>query len=98
MALTEIQRPTKAQFYGHLQSIATEMNNIMHRWRDSAEFIGRVQTTDLDTMGVSDTDGSRTDLVEFRQAINDMIAVWDGDAVTPSTAPGDVCDKIRKMR
>lgn len=96
MALTELQLPTKESFYGNLQHAAKEMDNLMDRWKNLAEFIGMVGTADLDAMGVA-AGQVRTDLVEFRTVLNEMLALYNGDAVTPTNAPNTVIDKIRMM-
>ena len=97
MALTELQLPTKVLFYSELQEAATQINRLMHVWRDLAEFISNVDTVDLDSMGVA-TGQVRTDLGEFRTAIEELIAFFDGTATTQSVVPASVIDKIRRMR
>ncbi len=97
MALTEIQLPTKDLFYNNLQEAATQMNLLMSKWRDLAEFIGRVDAADLTEIGVP-TGQARTDLTGFRTAINEFLAFYDGTAQTQTVVPGDVVDKIRRMR
>lgn len=96
MALTELQLPTKADFYRNIQHAATEMDNLIQRWRNLAEFIGLVDVDDLDAMGVA-TGAVRTDLVEFRTVLNEVIALYDGSAVTPTNPPNAVIDKVRMM-
>jgi hypothetical protein len=96
MALTELQLPLKNQFYSNLQSAANKMNSLMHTWADLSEFIGLVQTADLDAMGIP-SGQVRTDLTNFRQALQDMLSLWEGNPVTPTNSPSDVIDKIRSM-
>ncbi len=97
MALTELQLPTKSNFYGVLQSAATEMDNLILRWKNMAEFIAMVETSDLDAMGV-DTGQVRTDLNNFKVVIDEIVSLYEGNAVTPVNAPNAVIDKIRAMR
>jgi hypothetical protein len=96
MALTELQLPTKAAFYGTMQSAASKMNNLMKQWEDLAEFIGFVGTADLDAMGVA-TGQVRTDLTAFRTVMNELVAFFKGTSTTQTEIPADVVDKIRSM-
>jgi len=96
MALTELQLPTKENFYNKLQHAATEMDNLMMRWRNLSEFIAMMETSDLDAMGVA-TGQLRIDLVDFRILLNEIIALYDGNSVTPTKTPSAVIDKIRMM-
>lgn len=95
MALTELQLPTKATFYGRLQSVASEMDQIMQRWADMAEFIAEVDSSDLDAMGVA-AGQVRTDLVDFRVAMEEVVAFYQGTPTTATKAPDGVVDKIRR--
>ncbi len=96
MALTELQLPTKVVFYAKLQAAATEMDRIMIKWQSLAEFVGNISTDDLDTMTVA-SGQVRTDLGEFRTMIDEVISLWEGNAVTPTNTPSAVVDKIRSM-
>jgi len=97
MALTELQLPTKELFYHELQEAATQMNRLMNNWRDLAEFLENVGVTDLDTMTVA-AGAVRTDLVNFRIAINEFLSFFDGTASIQTVIPADIVDKIRRMR
>ena len=97
MALTELQLPTKDAFYRRLQGAANEMDTVMTRWKNLSEFIGMVAIPgDLDAMGVA-SGQVRTDLGDFRVAIDEMISLWEGNDVSPANAPNTVIDKIRSM-
>ena len=96
MALTELQLPSKETFYRAVRGAATEMDNLMNKWRNLSEYIGFVGTVDLDAMGVAPGQ-VRTDLTNFRTAINELLDAWDGNAVTPTNVPADVVDKIRNI-
>lgn len=98
MALTELQLPSKDLFYSELQDAATQMNRLMGTWSDLAEFISTVENVDLDSMGVATTGTVRTDLVNFRTAIEEFLAFFNGTATTQTVTPSDVIDKIRRMR
>ena len=39
MTLTELQLPEKTAFYRNISHAATEMDNLMIRWKNLAEFI-----------------------------------------------------------
>jgi hypothetical protein len=55
-----------------------------------------MSTADLDAMGIP-SGQIRTDLVEFRQVLEDMVALWENNAVTPQNNPEQTVDKIRRM-
>ena len=96
MALTELQRPTKDNFYRSLQNAASQMDNLMGHWANLAEFVGFVDTADLDAMGVA-AGQVRTDLVNFRTVMNEIVAFYKGTATTQTNVPATVVDKIRTM-
>jgi len=94
MALTEIQLPNKSNFYAKLQDAANKLDKTMSEYKRIAEFIDRMDSSDLDAMTV-EAGQARTDLVAFKQAINDMLSLWDGNSVTPTIAPSEAIDRIR---
>ena len=96
MVLTELQLPTKVHFYNRLQAAANEMDNVMNTWKNLAEFIDKVTVADMDAMGVA-SGQLRTDLAAFRQAIDDVIALYEGGSVAPTSAPNSVIDNIRSI-
>lgn len=96
MALTELQLPDKLVFYAKLQASATEMNRLIDKWKNIAEFIGMVDNADLDAMGVP-LGQVRTDMIAFRTVMDEMISFYEGNAVTQTNAPNAVVDKVRSM-
>jgi len=96
MALTELQLPVKVNFYAKIQAAATEMDRLMDRWKNLSIFLARMQAVDLDAMSVA-TGEVRTDLVEFRTAIDEMLSLYAGNDVAPTNTPKDVIIKIRSM-
>ena len=96
MALTNLQRPTKEMFENNLQRIADEMSRMMTSWELAAEFINDVETSDLTTMGITDA-GSISTMQDLKQAVNDIITLFNGTTVTPIKTPKEVMDKIRRM-
>jgi hypothetical protein len=68
----------------------------MTRWANLAEFVALVDTADLDAMGVP-TGQVRTDMVEFRTVLEEMVSLYSGNAIDPATAPNAVIDKIRAI-
>lgn len=97
MAMTELQLPNKDAFFVKLQDAATRMDRIMMEWASIGDFIGAMDAGDLDSMGVA-MGAVRTDLIAFRTAINEILALWEGEAVSaPSISPRAVVDKIRFM-
>jgi len=97
MPLTELQLPTKQTLYNQLQVSASEMNELMHRWADIASFVNSMTTADLDAIGVPTDDNTRSDMVDYRNAILEMVSFWNGNSVTPVKPPVDVVGKIRRM-
>ena len=98
MALTELQLPTKANFFQSLQNAATQMDHLIARWDAMAEFIGRVETGDLDAMVPPVAPGVvRSDLIDFRTALNEVIAFYKGTSTTQTVIPADVIDQIRAI-
>jgi hypothetical protein len=96
MALTELQLPAKDRFYRALQGAATEMDSLMTRWANLAEFVALVETADLDAMEVP-VGQVRTDMVDFRTVLEEMVSLYNGDSVVPTNAPNEVIDKIRAI-
>jgi len=96
MALTELQLPTKAQFYSNVQSAATNIDGLMATYKKMAEFLAKMDTSDLDAMGIA-AGQVRTDLVDFRVAVNEIIALYNGTATTPTKNPATVMAAIRRM-
>lgn len=96
MALTELQRPDKTRLYNDLQRIANEMYRHLLSWEAASDFINDIETADLDAIGVP-TGDIRTDMVDLRQAVDDITAIFNGTAVTPAKSPKDIINKIRKM-
>jgi hypothetical protein len=96
MPLTELQLPTKESFYNVIRLNASEMDRLMNEWGQLAEFIAKMDNTDMDAMGVA-TGQVRTDLVEFRTVLDEMISFYRGNPVTATNAPDAVIDKVRRM-
>jgi len=96
MALTELQLPEKQRFYANLQSAATKMDNLMIQFENIAEFIGFVDSADLDAMNVP-AGQVRTDLVNFRTIMNELVDFYKGTSTTQTQVPANIVDKIRSM-
>ena len=96
MALTELQMPTKENFYANVRHAASEMNNLMKRWEDMAEFLGKMGVADLDAIGVA-AGQVRTDLVDFRIVVEEQLELYNGSAVTPTKNASAVIDNLRTM-
>jgi len=97
MTLTELQLPSKDEFYANLQSLATSMNRLMDEWRNAADFIEDFDSNDLDTMGVP-AGQVRTDLIDLRTILNEMHDFYTGTATTQTKVPEAIVDKIRRMK
>ena len=96
MALTELQLPAKDNFYRKIQNAASQMDQLMQTWENIAEFIGNVDATDLDAMGVA-SGQVRIDLVDFRVVLNETVDFYKGTSLTQTKVPADLIDKIRSM-
>ena len=96
MALTELQLPAKLDFYNTLQNVAGEISAAKHRWGLVAAFINRMDASDLDAVGVA-VGVVRTDLVDLKNLLNEIVALLNNQSVTPVKNPQEVVDKIRKM-
>lgn len=88
MALTELQLPVKDQFYRNCQGVASQAINMSLRWNEISEFIQTVTAADLDAMGI-DAGQVRTDLVDFRASLNNIVAAIQAEEAS--------LDKIRTM-
>lgn len=74
MALNEVQEMTKEDFYHNLRTVATEVSRYGIRWDEMAEFLERMDGTDLTNMGVPSN--LTTLIVDYRtalQAVRDVI-------------------------
>ena len=95
MALTEIQLPNKSNFYAKIQDAANKLDKVMDEYKRISDFINRMDTADLDAMGVA-AGQARTDLIAFKTAIIQILSLWDGNAVAgPTISPKEVIDRIR---
>ena len=96
MALTELQLPVKSDLYNTVQNVAGEVSNAKHRWGLIASFLNSMGTDDLDAIGVA-TGQVRTDLINLRVMLNEIIALLNNEAVTPTNDPQTVIDNLRKI-
>ena len=96
MALTELQLPNKVDFYNNIQNVAGEISSAMHRWGLVASFVNRMETSDLDAMSIA-SGVVRSDLVDLKNLLNNFVALWGNQAVTPTKNPQTVVDSIRKI-
>lgn len=96
MALTELQLPTKADFYNNLQGSAGELIRVMVRYELLTSFLGKLETADWDAMGIP-TGQVRVDILNFKNTVDDFVNLWHNNAVTPANAPQDITDEIRRM-
>lgn len=97
MAMTELQMPDKNEFYVKIKDTASRMRKTLNEWEALMEFVGEMGTVELDSMGVPAGE-VRTDLVNFRSALNDLISLWNGNAVSaPTVSPLDAINKVRAM-
>ena len=96
MALTELQLPTKVNFYGNLQGVADEAYRFINKCESASDFIADIDTADLDAMGVG-AGQVRTDLIDLKNVLAEIVTMLNGGAVTPAKTPKDVIDKIRHM-
>ena len=95
MALTELQMPIKQVLYGHINSKARSITNHMAEWKLFAEFLADMGPSDL--TGINVPADVQTDLAKFRTALNEIISLFEGNAVTPTNNPKDVMDLCRAL-
>ena len=96
MALTELQLPSKTDFYNVISNTAGEISQAMHRWGKVADFINRMGASDLDAIGAA-TGQVRTDIVNLRILLNELNDLWNNEAVTPTNDPQAVVEELRKI-
>jgi len=97
MALTELQLPEKTNFYNTVRHAATEMDNLMHRWSNLVEMINKMETADFNAMSIA-TGQVRTDLIDFKVVLNEVVAFYEGIATTQTNIPSNIIDKIRAIK
>jgi len=96
MALTEIQKPDKLDFYANVRAIAIEVKRVQLRWNEASEFLAGMGAADMDAMGIP-AGQIRTDLANFRTALEEVVSLLGGSAVAPTNNPEAVMDKLRQM-
>ena len=96
MALTDLQLPVKSDLYNTVQNVAGEVSSAKHRWGLIAAFLNSMATADLDAIGVA-SGQVRTDLVNLRIMLNEIVALLNNESVTPTNDPQTVIDNLRKM-
>jgi len=96
MALNDAQIPSKSTLYSVIQSVATDLNRMVNRLSDLSEFLQRMDTADLDAIGVPSTD-IRSQLVAFRVMLDELVRFLNGDSVTPTNDPSTVIDMFRRI-
>lgn len=96
MALTEIQIPQKEYFYRDVRKLANEIAGGMSRFKAAADFINHMTAADLDAMGVP-SGQTRTDLVDMKNMLNELVSYFEGNTVEPVKTPADVIDRLRSM-
>ncbi len=96
MAQTEIQLPTKAELYRDVKSLANEIALRMLRWKEASDFINTLTPEDLTAIGVP-AGQVRTDLLNLKVVLNEIVSYYNGGTVTPATNPDSVIDKLRSM-
>jgi hypothetical protein len=97
VALTDLQIPTKENFYANLRTAATRMNALMVQWAEMAEFLNAMETADLDAMSIP-AGQVRTDIVDFRIAVEELVGFFEGTyATAPTNTPETIINKIRNM-
>jgi len=94
--LTELQQPTKTDFYNTLQNVAGEISSAKHRWGLIANFINRMDAADLDAVGVA-SGQVRTDLTDLKNLLNEIVSLLNNQSITPSKDPQLVLDALRRM-
>ena len=100
MAMTELQQPSKADFYANIRNKASTFYNTMAALKAEAEFLNGMDADTLDNMTVpaaGSDEGLRTDLLQLRTVCNEMVAFFEGAATTQTYVPKDVINKVRNL-
>lgn len=98
MSLTEIQRPeNKQQLFGRCNFSADRFDQEMRSVANFAEALNFIDESDMDALNI-DAGEARTNLVNYRIALNEMVAFYYGMATTQTNIPADVIDKIRTLK
>jgi len=97
MTLTELQLPSKTDFYRVIQAIATEIVLKKNSYDLKADFIDGLDTSDLDAMQVPTTGTLRQDLVDFKVMLNELISHLEGNTVVPTKPAIEVLNKLRSL-
>ena len=95
MALSVLQLPTLESLYQSLKAIATEDKRRILRVTEVSEFLNTMTVADLDALAVPAD--IRDDLIDLRTVLTEKIALFNGNAVTPTVNHRDVINKIRQM-
>jgi len=96
MALTELQQPSKQDLYAALQSLSGELLRLRNKVKQTYEFIDKMDATTLDNMSVPSGD-VRTDMVDFRNLLSEIVTLFDNTSVTPAKDPLVVINNIRRI-
>lgn len=96
MALTELQLPGKVDFYNTMQNVAGEISSSMHRWGLIAAFVNRMETSDLSSMNITNATVI-SDLIDMKNLLNNFVALWQNQTVTPTKDPQLIVNAIRKI-
>lgn len=97
MPLTPVQTPTTAEFYASVRSIADEMDSRFMRWSAAAEWLAGLNSADLDAIGVPADAAFRTQLVNFRTAVEQLTAFYNGTGTARTNVPDTVMARFRRM-
>ena len=96
MALTELQKPTKEDFYNNVKDGAGALYRLAKQFQAHQEFLIRMDTAALDDLAVPIGD-VRTDLVDYRNLLGELVDFFSNVPVNPANDPITVLNKIRRM-
>jgi len=96
MALTDLQKPTLEDFYNNVRDGAGSLYRLAKVFKAQQEFLARMDTAALDDLAVPIGD-IRTDLVEYRTLLGELVDFFANTPVNPTNDPIAVLNKIRRM-
>ena len=100
MALTELKRPTKDEFYSRVRQKTDNLYGTMTIIKRLSEDLAQMDGDTLDAMGVpvgGSDNGLRTDLVNLRTMCDELVAFFEGTGTAQTVVPKSVVNELRQI-
>lgn len=96
--LNQINKPTFEEFKNVIQQSASQLNSIFHAVADNVEFLNQITTVpELESIGITEAE-AQVALADYRTALNELNAFFNGTGTAQTIVPADIVDKIRRMK